>query len=89
MGIRLNGVSLVMVLWLCLVSAAISQAAEDNSVYQVRVNGNAIPVYRANVWEPGYVPSYGAPYWFCSFDLTGEATVAIAPALPTPLRVIT
>lgn len=78
MGMRLNGVSLVMVLWLCLVSASIVQAAEDSSAYQVRVNGTAIPVYRANVWEPGYVPSYGGPYWFCSFDLTGEATVEVS-----------
>ena len=40
--------------------------------YLVRVNGAPVAVHQAHTWEPGYVPSYGGPYWFCSFDLAGR-----------------
>ncbi len=55
---------------------------ENDGGYSVRVNGHAIAVYQANVWEPGYVPSYGGPYWFCSFDLAGETAVEVTTARP-------
>jgi len=51
---------------------------DSDSPYRVRVNGQPIPLYRAHTWEPGYVPSYGGPYWFCSFDMAEPVQVEVS-----------
>jgi hypothetical protein len=67
---------------LSLILATTAVLADDgsdpDSPYQVRVNGQLITLYRAHTWNPGYVPSYGGPYWFGSFDMTGSAKVQVS-----------
>lgn len=56
---------------------AISSTPQDHP-YQVLVNGKAITLYQANVYDPCCgIPSYGGPYWFGSFDVSGEATIEV------------
>jgi hypothetical protein len=68
--------------WLVLIAATPSVTAEDgsdpDSPYRVRVHGQPVTVYRAHTWDPGYVPSYGGPYWFCSFDMAGPVQVEVS-----------
>jgi hypothetical protein len=52
--------------------------AATDSPYQVSVDGRPVAIYQAHTWDPGYVPSYGGPYWFCSFDLTGPVEVMVS-----------
>lgn len=52
------------------------------SPYRVHVDGRPVILYQAHTWEPGYVPSYGGPYWFCSFDLSGPETVEVETSRP-------
>jgi hypothetical protein len=63
-------------------TSADGMSDDIKSPYSVLVNGKPVTLYQANVWEPGYVPSYGGPYWFCSFDITGETVVEVTTARP-------
>jgi hypothetical protein len=63
------------------VTAALADDDADlPSPYQVQVNGVSVTVYQAHTWEPGYVPSYGGPYWFCSFNISEPAKVEVTTA---------
>lgn len=42
------------------------------------VAGRPVAIYEAHTWDPGYVPSYGGSYWFCSFDLAGPVRVEVS-----------
>lgn len=56
--------------------------AANDAPYQVRVNGRPVALHQAHTWEPGYVPSYGGPYWFGSFELSGPAQVEVSTLKP-------
>jgi len=42
--------------------------------------GNSVDWYLLDV--EGYVPSYGGPYWFCSFDVSGPTQVKVSTMRP-------
>lgn len=56
--------------------------------YKVTINGKPVTLYQANTWDPGYVPSYGGPYWFCSFDINGQAEVEVSTVKPLDKLVV-
>jgi len=58
--------------------AAVPAGATSDSPYVVTVEGRPVAVYQAHTWDPGYVPSYGGPYWFCSFDMAGPVRIEIS-----------
>ncbi|MHC1769962.1 MAG: beta-L-arabinofuranosidase domain-containing protein [Verrucomicrobiia bacterium] len=62
--------------------AAAPAGATTDSPYFVTVEGRPVAIYQAHTWEPGYVPSYGGPYWFCSFDLSGPVRVEVSTTRP-------
>lgn len=62
----------------CETIAAESVNASTESPYRVTVEGRPVAIYQANTWDPGYVPSYGGPYWFCSFDMAGPVQVEVS-----------
>lgn len=62
--------------------AAAPAGAATASPYFVTVEDRPVAVYQAHTWNPGYVPSYGGPYWFCSFDLSGPAQVKVSTMRP-------
>jgi len=62
--------------------SAQGMAGNIESPYQVLVNGQPVKLYQANTWDPGYVPSYGGPYWFCSFDIAGATSVEVTTTKP-------
>jgi hypothetical protein len=57
---------------------AADDGSDPDSPYRVRVGGQPATVYRAHTWDPGYVPSYGGTYWFCSFDMAGPVQVEVS-----------
>lgn len=63
-------------------SAAPPAGATADSPYCVTVEGRPVAIYQAHTWDPGYVPSYGGPYWFCSFDMAGPVQVEVSTARP-------
>lgn len=74
--------ALVALLATGAIAAVDSTPAVATSPYVVTVEGRPVAVYQAHTWEPGYVPSYGGPYWFCSFDLSGPVRVGISTTRP-------
>jgi len=54
--------------------AAVGSPVSDD--YQVTVNGQQVPVYTAGVETRGKA-NQNHPYYFCYFDLSGEATVQV------------
>jgi hypothetical protein len=69
---------LVCITLFCLHLATIKISGQKNNiVYEVLINGKPVSIYQGSVWNPGYVPSYGGPYWFCSFEVTGETAVEV------------
>ncbi len=61
---------------------------DPDSPYRVTINGDPVAIYRAHTWEPGYVPSYGGPYWFCSLDMAEPTSVEITTMRPLDKLVV-
>jgi hypothetical protein len=64
------------IIFYCHLTVNVS-AQNVSSVYEVLINGKPATLYQCSVWQPEYLPSYGGPYWFCSFEVSGETTVEI------------
>jgi hypothetical protein len=77
-SLTLTCVALAAMLATRATAAGEPTGAATDSPYQVRVDGRPVAIYQAHTWDPGYVPSYGGPYWFCSFDLTGPVEVMVS-----------
>jgi hypothetical protein len=77
-GLPLPVIALGPALVVAMISALSNDGRDPDSPYHVRVNGQPVAVYRAHTWEPGYVPSYGGPYWFCSFDMAEPVQVEVS-----------
>ena len=77
-SLTLSLVGFVAILATRATAAVDPTGAANESPYQVSVNGRLVAIYQAHTWEPGYVPSYGGPYWFCSFDMAGPVQVEVS-----------
>lgn len=77
-----NNFCKILIVVSCFLIQLKGNAQDIKTPYQVTVNGKPITLYQANTWDPGYVPSYGGPYWFGSFDINGQAKVEVSTVKP-------
>jgi len=78
LSLTLSWVALAALVATHATAAVAPTGAATDSPYQVSVDGRPVTIYQAHTWNPGYVPSYGGPYWFCSFDLAGPVQVEVS-----------
>jgi hypothetical protein len=61
-----------------VIALAIEVNPDNETPYHVLIKGKPVKIYQASVYDPCCgIPSYGGPYWFCSFEVSGETTVEI------------
>jgi len=58
------------------------EGVELSNDYKVTVNGHPLDIYTSPIWAPEYAPSFGGPYSYAYFDLTGKAQVSITTDKP-------